>query len=187
MNELAEIWEIYIFQFGNKIFELYEDLSQCSSSNLVSTQTFSLIFNYCFQTSNVLCYNLSSRFNMHVVFSKLRKYRFLQLNSYFLLKLCFLASADPVSMSVNVYPCFWRCDAWSFSVCAGQREQSCSWCDHVTRMKLNVWTYEDNKWSCLLAWFFTPQCVCTMPMFPKIHVQPSNWKEDLTGQRRPEV
>lgn len=114
---------------------------------------------------------------MHVVFSKLRKYRFLQLNSYFLLKLCFLASADPVSMSFNVYPCFWRCDAWSFSVCAGQREQSCSWCDHVTRMKLNVWTCEDNKWSCLLAWFFTPQCVCTMSVFPKLHVQPSNWKE----------
>lgn len=154
MNELAEIWEIYIFKFVNEIFELYEDLK----ADVHLATWFHSHLNYCpscFQTVNVLCYNLSSRFNMHVVFSKFKKklqiftIKFLFSTETFFV---FLASADPVSTSVSVYPCFWRCDAWSFSVCAGQREQSCSRCDRVTRMKLNVWTCEDNKWSRLPAW-----------------------------------
>lgn len=114
---------------------------------------------------------------MHVVFSKLRKYRFLQIKFLFSTETFVfwhqLIQFRCPSMFIRVFDVVMP----EVSVCAGQREQSCSWCDHVTRMKLNVWTCEDNKWSCLLAWFFTPQCVCTMSMFPKVHVQPSNWKE----------
>lgn len=96
---------------------------------------------------------------------KKKKSRFLQWHSYFLLNLSFFFQCPRVLICVLdiVMP--------GVSLCAPvYREQSCSWCGHVTRMKPNVWTREDNKWSRLRAGSFTPQCVYTAAAFTR-HLQ----------------